>query len=285
VLNDTLYIVGGKDDEAYYDKFQRMNIQEDGLVATVEDLPQALPVATSDAVVTLIEDHIFVIGGFNFGMLANIYRFSGSEWELLNTMEVPVGGMGYTTIEAPDGYEQALLLGGIGPDGDRSMGLTVDAEGGTELFNDPLPAPRSLFPIAFDGYDIVIAGGSIEDVGGRVRMNSVMVLEMYERSNAAAPDPGPALPELVQVEAYPNPSNSMTKITVNRGSVLDEVSLQLYNVLGRRVAHWSLPRGQGAVTVLWDGMVNGSPAGAGVYFLQSKVGSTTSDVIKIHRLP
>ncbi|MBD3166243.1 T9SS type A sorting domain-containing protein, partial [bacterium] len=259
--------------------------QDSGLVVTVEEAPYPLPVGTANAAVCRIDNKIFVIGGFNYGIMPNMYRLNAGTWQQMPSMETPVGGPASTTVMSPDGYQQALLLGGVGPDGDQALGYLVDGEGVVSTFEHSMPSPRSFFSLVFDGYDLVAAGGSIGDISGRVRMDSVMVFELHGRNNAASPERQAGLPEAVQVRAFPNPSNSMTRITVDRGLLNGPLRLSLYNLLGQEVTSWALPPGRGAVTVTWDGTASGKPVGAGVYFLRSQLGDQHIGVTKIHRLP
>jgi hypothetical protein len=87
------------------------------------------------------------------------------------------------------------------------------------------------------------------------------------------PDGMPVKMELFQ--NYPNPFNAETTMQFELSAEVDEISLSIYDVMGRRVESFSwsgLPPGQ--YGVVWNGNDNeGKPLASGVYFYRLEAGS------------
>ena len=87
------------------------------------------------------------------------------------------------------------------------------------------------------------------------------------------PEGVPMKMELYQ--SYPNPFKSETTIRFGLSVEVDEISLSIYDIVGRRVGnfYWSgLPPGQHRV--IWYGVDdNGRPLASGIYFYRLEAGS------------
>lgn len=87
------------------------------------------------------------------------------------------------------------------------------------------------------------------------------------------PEGVPMKMELYQ--SYPNPFNAETTIRFGLSGEVDEISLSIYDIAGRRVRdfYWSgLPPGQHRV--IWYGVDdNGRPLASGIYFYRLEAGS------------
>lgn len=87
------------------------------------------------------------------------------------------------------------------------------------------------------------------------------------------PDGLPTRIELYQ--NYPNPFNAETAIRFELPAEVDEISLSIYDIMGRRVRNYywsSLPPGQHRV--IWYGIDdNGRPLASGIYFYRLEAGT------------
>lgn len=88
------------------------------------------------------------------------------------------------------------------------------------------------------------------------------------------------LPEGVPIkvelyQSYPNPFNAETTIPFGLSADVDEISLSIYDIVGRRVRNFclsGLPPGQHQV--IWYGVDdNGRPLASGIYFYRLETGS------------
>jgi len=76
------------------------------------------------------------------------------------------------------------------------------------------------------------------------------------------------LPANYSLTNYPNPFNPATVIEL-RMPVASDYTIDVYNVLGQRVANYSGNSEAGVVSVTFDGTLHGS----GVYFYRAQAGS------------
>ncbi|MEW5924792.1 MAG: T9SS type A sorting domain-containing protein, partial [Candidatus Zixiibacteriota bacterium] len=79
------------------------------------------------------------------------------------------------------------------------------------------------------------------------------------------------VPNAFSLTGYPNPFNPVTNIGMNLPTVTDW-TIEIYNVMGRKVAEFSGRNESGLVTIQWDA----SDQASGVYFFKAEAGKYTA---------
>ena len=109
--------------------------------------------------------------------------------------------------------------------------------------------------------------------GTSKRLTLVVGRRAFVEGELAATEEVPVRPALFQ--NYPNPFNRVTTIRYGLAEASAEVILEVYDVLGKRVA--TLVQREGAAgyhAVVWDGRNDARGAlASGVYFLRMRAGS------------
>jgi hypothetical protein len=99
-------------------------------------------------------------------------------------------------------------------------------------------------------------------------VNTLIINEVDDRITTGLPQ----TPKLEQ--NYPNPFNRTTVIRYTLSSRC-EVSLSIYNILGKRIRTLeNISKAAGKYEINWDGLDDfGQPVSSGIYFYQLKTGS------------
>ncbi|MBN1782292.1 S8 family serine peptidase [bacterium] len=187
-------------------------------------------------------------------------------------------------------------LNALGSEGDPiGEGLTLSFEPGTPLGGMKPRRSKTGAPVlktpdgqaiairtSKDGYNAVTLGFDFRTITDEADRNMLMARVVQWFRSMASPvhensaDPLPA--EFVLRPSYPNPFNAQTLIPFELPEQA-EVSIRIYDILGRRVADPVIRRvmDAGFHMVAWDGVTfTGAGAATGVYFVTFKAGTFRS---------
>ena len=171
-------------------------------------------------------------------------------------------------------YSHVLLCGGVSLDGPGVLSIftfRADAVGSTvvDLVSDP---DRTFFD---DGLFISPAHPTYPR---QVHLFDATVVV----GTSAGVEPVPAETSTFEIRVVPNPARQEATLQLRfedstraARSAEGRVVLEISDVSGRHVAHWSIDaRGAGEADVLWRAVDrNGVPLPAGPYFYRARVGS------------
>jgi hypothetical protein len=287
VRNDSIFVTGGSAPPTM--RFSRIDVvlpqvSEDSVTIQTSLHPDTLPTARAYHSVVPMTNGVYFIGGYALWPLNDAWRWDMAGWTELDTMSTPLRGLasaGFNLYGSPT----VAVSGGQTEEAETDTVRMLRWDGVWRVqpsILPVLPSPRRDHLMISYNNELFVFGGSYESITGeRVLMDDVHVFDTY----TPAPEPAAAGPRKLQLRAYPNPGNSTTTFTLQLPEGPGRAMLAVYNVLGRRIATWSLPaEAVGAHRISWDATLDGRPLPAGVYFLRASKQSQVR-TIKLVRLP
>jgi hypothetical protein len=215
----------------------------------------------------------YVFSGQNGEYYSLIYLNDGTGQLGLSSEPVVSGGYGAAGDIDGDGDIDLFLTNSIMIDAMpvtilNTYRIAVNRGNGTFEWSEPTPLPNyrdtsgygfpKLIDLDLDGdLDIILSG---PPAGQVVIANEEYRADVQEHLSSFNQKAAP------QLSAFPNPFNSVTKITFS-GSV---EAVCIYNVLGKLVRSWSgFELAAGKSTLLWDGKdEHGQLGSSGIYLIQ-----------------
>lgn len=83
----------------------------------------------------------------------------------------------------------------------------------------------------------------------------------------------PSLSAVKGVSVFPNPSSDNVTVRLYADDAVDHVKVSILNVMGQELSTlYEGSMAEGRKTLTWDGTVNGSPVGNGIYFITANDG-------------
>ncbi len=256
VLNDTLLVIGGVDNEgAYIEKIEYYDdINDSWKNANIKLSPPR-----AGGLSAVQKDTIWIFGGFYFSPLSSSLKFSTAKiWSPGPDLALARGEGAAVVIG-----DSIMLIGGEAASGTVALVEIYNIQSGIIEPGLSLPEPRAGHTAVTHEDKIYVFGGHGENPGNV--FNSVLCYDAKATgiTNRITPE------QYLLLESYPNPFNSETRI---RFSIPESVpiNLSVFDVQGRKIS--TLIDGRinpGTHQTSWNGLSDGnSPIASGVYFLR-----------------
>ncbi len=255
VLNDSLLVIGGTDNEGtYIEKIEYYNEEEDNW----QNSGLALSPSRAGGLSVVRGDTVWIFGGFYFSPLSSSMKFilpgiwtSGPELGLAR-------GEGAAVILG----DSILLIGGESPAGAVSLVELYNIDSGRIEPGPDLPDARAGHAAAVSGHKAYVFGGH-----GESPNNVLQSVLSFEFLNTAVVS-GPAVPLEFDLTTYPNPFNGGVSIKFDLTKP-SRINLTVYDGQGRSVRELiNRDLNRGVHFYYWDGMADGSKSlASGIYYL------------------
>ncbi len=189
------------------------------------------------------------------------YGVSGSILESVGTFTYDDGSHGSYDVDYPDGIKP---INGSEVCAKYSN-VNYSSYGGAGI------AYNGVFGSGTNDGALVHLSVGFEAIYPSQTRNSLMsaILTWFNEVNAIDPSGTPLPAEFLIASIYPNPTNSTATITFNEGPILENTSLNIYNILGQKIFSMELPGNSRNKSVHWNGLMeNGKQAPTGMYIAQ-----------------
>ena len=256
-VDSVIWVIGGATFQMNSDIVEIYNPHDNSWTTLSHQLtvPRVAPVAA------VVNNEVFVLGGFYFGPLDSYERYvPGQGWEIAGSMLYACGS------SSGDVYNDQIWIVG----GENQSGILADVQykdfsgQGNWTNGPPLQTPRKKL-------SVVRAGNTLYAIGGKINNHGDNVTDVVEALDLVTDiDPLPAVAKREQLhvtENYPNPFNGSTNLDVYLNRIT-EVRIGVLNVLGQEVRRLYRGRFRGWQRIHFDGRDNlGNPLPSGIYFI------------------
>ncbi len=257
VVDSLIWLIGGANFQNTYSIVERYNPHSNSW----DTLPEQLNVPRVAAVAGLINNEVYVLGGFYFGPLNTYEKYVPSQgWVNAGTMLYSCGGASGAGVNG-----MMWMVGGENQSGILDNVQYADLAGGGPWNNGPsLQLSRKNLAVARVGSQLFAIGGRTDHMGGHVT-DQVERLEVL--TGIPAPRETPLRESFTLGPNYPNPFNGSTVVEVYLAG-RQQVHLAVANTLGQTVRLLYQGPLSGAHRFSFDGRDDsGRKLPSGVYFI------------------
>ncbi len=255
-----------------------------------------VPPAQITAIKNAIEagTHFYIAGpsvGWAFTDEQSLFKTDNSESFYTNVLDAIVSGSVNTNSN---------IHGFSGTIGQYALFTFIDNQFGTEIIDTPttenstpafysqtqtqllgLQSSYGLGKVAYTTFDL---SRITWNVNSPIEFFLINRIFSYFES-AVSNDPVPQINDnLLKVQAYPNPFNSTTEITVSSKRQNDLANIEIFNIKGQKVNSYMLNLSNGKASFKWNGKdQNNNETSNGIYFIKAS-NQTHSQMHKIIRI-
>ncbi|RMF56788.1 MAG: T9SS C-terminal target domain-containing protein [Calditrichaeota bacterium] len=271
VVDSVIWVIGGASAQVNYDIVEIYDPQNNSW----STLPEHLLVPRVASVAAVINNMIYVFGGFYFGPLDSYERYvPGQGWEMVGSMLYSCGSSG------GDVYNGQIWIVG----GENSSGILDNVQYNDILHQGnwengpPLQTPRkNLAVVQVENTLYAIGGKTTNHMGDAT--NVVEALDLL--TDITSPENTNLPRQLLVKGAYPNPFNGTTTIEIYQPHA-GAIQIEVLNILGQRVRQLYHGIFQGWKHIRFDGLDdNGNHLPSGIYFVYVHT-AAEQEMIKIN---